>query len=782
MGNSLKIDLVSDVTASYDQTKVTTLGRAYLQTAPDDADPCVGGPLSRFLDVQTEVGAAPVGPLWFSPNNRLFVLTSVTATAAQIAMYEINSSTGVPAYIGKINFILPNSAATTHACRGIRVYNDSSNSTANWRVYLTTVGSVAINGGIFCINKVGRGDFTPSGTSFVFATSTDQKGVYSVQNPSMMGSLNTDVSCASIFLDTSSNRLYAHHGVSATHQYIVVAVDVASIVYTNQNVTGITVAAPGVVTCNGHGYLLNDIVVFTAGIVPTGLAVGTNYFVKNPALNTFEVGTTAAGGSITTTAGAASGVTVGRAFGQTSSGWLYRTGQLPALTGTMLLVDAEQYCVPTASPLNGSVLNGNACVAVTTSTNLYLGLLSELATVAGQNATVSVASPGVVTCGGAGHGYSANDPISFSVGTLPTGLSLNTQYFVRNPSTYTFEVSLTSGGASINTTGVAGVAIVARAAPAWPSLTTSNLLGTPSQIITPTATMGNYDTTTDDFVYVTNTSKFVAKQLVNNQVRYAFGAIVTDYYETYIDPRLSSWGLNAVAGIARRSGWLFASSLTVGQRGVIYTSIYDDYTYGSSSIITPVVSLPNSIIRGYSHFWEMYDYCGDTLIYYRTTGFGSAAGNWQGPLSKSYESNVPITGDVQFKIEFVAESAGYTMGPLLQSLNISFDSTANMSLSWLGDAENSTRSTESPARTAFFLQTAYASTVPVLHFRAYESDSGSLVRSASTSINAADFDYSTNGGTSWVALGTIPNTVGTLVRYRWPTPPGTNINVCIAES
>lgn len=51
-----------------------------------------------------------------------------------------------------------------------------------------------------------------------------------------------------------------------------------------------------------------------------------------------------------------------------------------------------------------------------------------------------------------GHGYSANLPVDVYAetgGTLPGGLSAGTTYYVRNPATNTFELSLTSGGASI---------------------------------------------------------------------------------------------------------------------------------------------------------------------------------------------------------------------------------------------------------------------------------------------------------------------------------------------
>lgn len=69
-------------------------------------------------------------------------------------------------------------------------------------------------------------------------------------------------------------------------------------------------------------------------------------------------------------------------------------------------------------------------------------------------ATISIASPGVVTW--AAHGRSANDPIKFTTtGALPTGLVANTTYYVVGASitTNTFQLSATAGGTAINTSG-----------------------------------------------------------------------------------------------------------------------------------------------------------------------------------------------------------------------------------------------------------------------------------------------------------------------------------------
>ena len=66
--------------------------------------------------------------------------------------------------------------------------------------------------------------------------------------------------------------------------------------------------------------------------------------------------------------------------------------------------------------------------------------------------TITIASPGVVSW--AAHGLGNGNTVTFSTtGALPTGLAINTVYYVVNAATNDFQVSLTLGGAAINTTG-----------------------------------------------------------------------------------------------------------------------------------------------------------------------------------------------------------------------------------------------------------------------------------------------------------------------------------------
>lgn len=67
--------------------------------------------------------------------------------------------------------------------------------------------------------------------------------------------------------------------------------------------------------------------------------------------------------------------------------------------------------------------------------------------------TITIAAPGVVTW--ANHGLAVNDTIRFTTtGALPTGLAINTTYYVKEVlSANTFTVSASAGGAAITTSG-----------------------------------------------------------------------------------------------------------------------------------------------------------------------------------------------------------------------------------------------------------------------------------------------------------------------------------------
>ncbi len=98
----------------------------------------------------------------------------------------------------------------------------------------------------------------------------------------------------------------------------------------------------------------------------------------------------------------------------------------------------------------GGVSIGLICDAAAVSRMDYATLFRAMGWT--SNVTITIASPGVVTW--TGHKLPANTPVYFTGGTLPTGLVIGTEYFVKTVlSVDTFTVSATAGGAVINTSG-----------------------------------------------------------------------------------------------------------------------------------------------------------------------------------------------------------------------------------------------------------------------------------------------------------------------------------------
>ncbi len=681
----LKSDLLTQVVGSYDPNKTTTQGRV-LQKNIGGLD-VLGAPLTKFMDFGTDTaGAVPTAGLYASVNGRVLVCGASVAGSIPVFLYDFSYATGAATYIGRINVTVPNNAATTHTIRDLRVANDAGNT--GWKIYISTVGSVLINAGTFVVNNIDKADFVQvSFPTIPFATGNNQKAVYFSQNGAAIGVNNVETAAVGLIYDGPANKLYTHNGISATHQYYVRDTS-AAMTYTTASVS-VNVATPGKVAYTAHPYVANDPVVFTAGTLPTGLTVGTVYFVRNPSANDFELSLTSGGASIATTGAVSVGAIIGRAFGITSSDFLFKTGNLPALAGTLLLTGAERKAMPVAAPISGPTLNGNACAFLTTSTNLYLGLLSEL----------------------------------------------------------------TSGATT------------------WPSLTTANILGATNQITAPTPTFATWSNDLDNAIYVTNTTKFIMKQVANNVITANFGELNNEYLET-TTPSTVTMGLTAITNISSESGWLFVCGSTVGQRVIIAMDMKSDSTQNYSYIVSKVIDTPNDQVYNLSSIEKLYDETGNIKVQYRTSGFGSISGGWADiPLGTDL-SAITTGNQIQFKILFNMQSEGSSSPAQINELLLGY--IDNVEIVENFEYSHDQSSTGVPTRCAFRLKKAFQSSVPTLYFRSYDLTNNLLINENSVA-NTAKFEYSTNNGVSWLPLGTIPNTVGTLVRYTFTSPPGVDI-------
>lgn len=684
----VKADLLSNIVSIYDQTKTTIQGRVFAKSIGGGT--ALGPPLNKFVDTVTDTtpGSQVVPVLsYLSPNGRLFSVGAEAGGLIPISLHTVSLTTGTVAYVGTIRISVADTAATTHTLRGLKVIDSG---VSGWRIFLATFGSVAINGGLYCANNVALADFIPTGAGTLFpnATGSNQKATYLLQDPSNIGVGQLNIAAAGVTLDIPNNRVYVHNGVAATHQFYVYSTNA---VLDCPLSTGLAIdAGTDRVTHTAHGLPDNTPVYITNLVGGTGLTNNTVYFTRNSTANDYQLSATTGGAAINITANGT--VDICRAFGTTGSAWVHKTGNLPALTGTLIASDSEDYAVP------GHTTNsGQPCVFFCTSSNLYLGRLSEL----------------------------------------------------------------TSGATT------------------WPSLVTSNLLGSANQISAPTLTLATWSNVLDKAVYLTNNNILIMKQVVNNAIDKIFAGANNIYREGTTSDTIQLQWLNAGA-LDIEDGWLAVQTTTnVGQRGVILCDLRSDELFDYSYIVSKVLDTPNSVYKFITTIDKLYDFTGSLRIQYRTSGFGSISGGWIDiPFAEDLTS-IATADQVQFKILFDTIGLDTVIHAQLIDFFLGFESNTSVSDNWEFSRENSSNNT--PSRSAFRLKKVYVGAVPQLFFRAYDL-SNALVVNHNTTANAVNFEYSTDNGNSWLPLGTIPNVVGTLVRYTFSSPPGVDVRPGLKES
>lgn len=485
----------------------------------------------------------------------------------------------------------------------------------------------------------------------------------------------------------------------------------------------------------------------------------------------FNVSTTSGGAAVVATS-TNSGFTMMRAFGTSTNLFYGRTpiaGLTPALTGTLLQSNIVDYAKPTNAPLNAA-LNGQDCIAVATTSNLYLGKVSDLFLAmsgTSSGSAITVASTTGLTVGMAvsGPGVVPGSTIASIVSSTVITLSLSVHFNQVSPQTFVFGNNF------------------------WSSLTTSNVLGTGTDIVAPTVTYMKYSSVLDKFIYLTNTSVGVIKPLQNNFITGKFGNVDNTWLEAPSTLTAVPAGLAAVVGLEVQGGMVFLSGSTIGQRGITFIDLYSDHTFGNSYIISPITQVnPGSTLKYISTLEQLFDYTNTMNFYIRSAAtagdslFNSASGGWV-TLNKASDLALGMSnGYFQIMIDFNVLGSLTTSPSQLQEVILSILDLNEISDYWEGSVDNTTQNSASPAYTAFRLTKAYTSSVPTLYFRAYD-DSGNLVASANTAANPTMFEYSSDNGVSWNSLGTIPNTIGTTeIRYKWTTPPGVLVTVSIREA
>jgi hypothetical protein len=207
------------------------------------------------------------------------------------------------------------------------------------------------------------------------------------------------------------------------------------------------------VTDAGNGAIVNDFVTFSGATAVGGLTINGQYQVVS--VTSSSVYTINAGSNATSTATGGGTVTAvyqvntGPAMQTPFNGWGAGTwgagawGNGPTIKNNLQIWNAYNFGQNLLfGPRGGGIYYWTA----PTLTNPGVALNTT-----GGAVTITIASPAAITS-------SVNLPNNSSIqlgttGALPTGLSPNTTYYVINVSGTTFNLSLTQGGAAINTTG-----------------------------------------------------------------------------------------------------------------------------------------------------------------------------------------------------------------------------------------------------------------------------------------------------------------------------------------
>ena len=256
-------------------------------------------------------------------------------------------------------------------------------------------------------------------------------GVHTVSTVSLgitspAGANNTQLATTS-FVNTSITNALTTIPVSLTNWSI-------EETYATQTAT-MTIASPAVVTVATAPANGTAVSYSTTGALPTGITANAAYYVYNRSSTTYNLSTTSGVAQVAT-------ITAGATFTGSISG---TTLTVTAVTGGVIGI--------------GQVISGTGVTAGTSITALgtgagNVGTYTVSASQSVSSTTITaVATPGVITVSSA---PSNGDQVIFSTtGTLPTGITAGTAYYVVNRTSTTFQISATSGGSAINTSGYA---------------------------------------------------------------------------------------------------------------------------------------------------------------------------------------------------------------------------------------------------------------------------------------------------------------------------------------
>jgi len=313
-----------------------------------------------------------------------------------------------------------------------------------------------------------------------------------------------------------------------------------------------------------------------------------------------------------------------------------------------------------------------------------------------------------------------------------------------------------------------------------PNLETVNLQPGVNVLTSQSAARATFSDIYQKIIFISSANMFIVKDFQDNQADFYTQVAGYDFDETGTEKEMYPFRVGSATGFDTKNGYVCILSSTSGQRGVYIGNYDSEDRFGVSSIISPVMNVANERLLRFTVGIERPDLASPICVYYRFSGFGSEAGGWILVADNhSLGGVVSSSGQVQFKINYKVFANNSTNPLQISSAGILVQSNNTISDKW--EFSNSlTEDTLTPV-VAFRLKEVYASVVPILYFRAY-SLTDTLVVENNSVTHAAKFEYSTTNGATWTSLGTIPNTVGTLVRYTFDSPVGVDIRPSLRES
>lgn len=769
----------------YDKTKTSLFGRMKARSVSGES--VLSATLGKFIDFFTPNGVGMSLICYRKDTNRLFILQAAQAVGSfQVVLYNFDKETGDYSYVGKILLSTPNSAATTQTPRGFKI--DDTGST--WKIYISTSGSVAINGGLLVGWLTGGlADF--NGQLLPLATGSNQKAVYFFQPKEELGVRNLATNAANqwgiVAPFTSSNnaiktKIYTMSGTLALVKFYAWEtngtpnVDDQVISGINAQTTPYGSTSPsayfslGASALNYSATIGEPIILMNGtGNVPSNFTASTAsaqtvYFMRDLQLVSgvyyFNLSLTS-GGAAVVPASSTSSFTMMRAFGTSTNLFYGQTNTpTPVLAGSIIQSNSLGHCVPTSAPAAPS-LNGQDCIYFPTSTNVNLGKISDIFTeLSGTlNGTTTVT------------GLSSTAGLVIGMRVVGNGIPYNT--------TISNILSLSSIQIS-NAATISGSSTLVFGMTNWNSYNTVTVIGTGTDITAAATVTGNYSNEIDQWVYTTNVSMGVVKPHRNAGALTAiFGGLTNEWFENKTITHAVT-GPVTVSGLEESYGWIFIGGATVGQRGVFVFDLRSDKTFEFSYLISKILTLPaRALLKTIHTVGVLTNYTHNSDIYIRSAStisdsiFNTATGGWTQIYPNTDLSSVVLGR--YFQIKVLPTTIPVCRGPeQIKDLIYDVDFLESSSDYWVGSNQNTTANGVTPMYVSFMLMNSYSSLPTKFIIRGIDTD-GNVVATFDTSINGASFTQSNNNGTSWTAwsnmAGFYNTSKTTELRVQVSSPP-----------